>query len=60
MERSVNTDPGSRCLPWLEMPAGVGLTKVCADERGPQVDGKSSLGDQSLLAPYEAKEAEAD
>lgn len=60
MERSVNTDPGSRCLPRQGMTAGAGLAKVCADERAPQVDGKSSLGDQSLLALYEAKEAEAD
>jgi len=60
MERSVNTDPGSRCLPGLGMTAGAGLAKVCADERGPQVDGKSSLWDQSLLALYEAREAEAD
>ena len=60
MERSVNTDPGSCCLPGPHAWAGAGLTMVCANERGPQVDGKSSLGDQSLLAPYEAKEAEAD
>lgn len=60
MERSVNTDPGSRDLPGPKNLAGVGLAMVCADERGPQVDGKSSLGDQSLLALHEAREAEAD
>ena len=47
MERSVNSDPGSRCLPGPCMAARVGVETVCA-------------GRLSLLALLQAKEAEAD
>lgn len=47
MERSVNTDPGSRCLPGPQNGAGAGFAKVCAAGNLP-------------LALLEAKEAEAD
>jgi hypothetical protein len=47
MERSVNTDPRSRCLPWPQEIAGVGFAKVCAAGNFP-------------LALLKAKEAEAD
>lgn len=47
MERSVNTDPGSRCLPGPFESAWVGFAMVCASG-------------ELLVAPLEAKEAEAD
>lgn len=47
MERSVNTDPGSRCLPGPLNGAGAGLANVCAAGNPRQ-------------AMLEAKEAEAD
>lgn len=47
MERSANTDPGSRCLPRLVTTAWVGVAMVCAFGTLPT----------TLL---DAKEAEAD
>ncbi len=47
MERSVNTDPGSCCLPGPQAWAGAGLAMICASGKLPP-------------ALLEAKEAEAD